>query len=98
MPVTGAVVTVAKLIAALSDLNPDTPVIVETGTGELLWIEEITLSAMQERYRVDDAVIALPAEFVIVAAGPRIRYEHDKRTRRFQWGKRLRRTREKNSD
>lgn len=75
MPVTGDVVTVATLLAALSDLDPDTPVIVETEPGSLLWIGEITLSSFQERYRVDDSVIALPAEFVIVAARRGIRYD-----------------------
>jgi|SRR5271163_3291030 len=66
---TSDTVTVSTLIAALADdVDPDTPVVVRiVGTEQLLWISEITLNAMQERYSVDEAVIALPAEYVILA-------------------------------
>ena len=70
---TSDTVTVSTLIAALADdVDPDTPVVVRiVGTEQLLWISEITLNAMQERYSVDEAVIALPAEYVILAVEPR---------------------------
>ena len=70
MLVVGDFVTVGALLAALTDVDPDTPVVVATGTGQYLWITEITLDAMEERYRVDEAVIALGAEYVVLTVEP----------------------------
>jgi hypothetical protein len=71
MPVTGDVFTVSLLTAALADVDGDTPVVVQAGAGELLWISEATLSAMHEFHRVDEATIMLPAEYVILTAEPK---------------------------
>ncbi len=83
-PLTDDRVTVGNLISALvdyvdpetladalaDDLDLDTPVIIRTAAGQYLQIGEITLNAMEEYHRVDEAVIALPARYVILAAEP----------------------------
>jgi hypothetical protein len=69
MPLTGPTCTVAILAAALADVNPDSPVVVRIADTEELWrISDVTLAAMRELHKVNEAVVNLPAEYVIVVA------------------------------
>jgi hypothetical protein len=70
-PVTGAIV-VDSLLAALADIDADSVVVIQTGSGELHRIDEVVLMGIRELHRVDEEIVNLPATYVVIVAGPPI--------------------------
>jgi excisionase family DNA binding protein len=70
MPVLGDFATVGTTLSALADEDFDTRIVVRTDAGQYLFIREIVVDAMHEHHRVDESVIALPAEYVVLVVAP----------------------------
>ncbi|MGO9158371.1 hypothetical protein [Mycobacterium sp.] len=74
-PIAGPACTVAVLAAALADVDPDTPIVLQISGYNWLWrIGDIHLTAFTEHHHVDEATIALPQVYVVVEADKVIRY------------------------
>ncbi len=73
-PITGPACTVAVLAAALTDVDPDTPIVLQIPGYPWLWrIGDIRLTAFSEHHRVDETTIVLPQIYVVVEADKVIR-------------------------